>query len=236
MSFHHSAPLSFRAKPRNLSRWLAVAARTAPLRPHFTPLVSGLDPQPRGAARLPPNRRRQPPPATLHQPSFRTRSGIQGSGAPALPDTNRSTRRPVTGSSRRTVQDPPDVARNLKYLLQADDHIAVRFVVVFPSMRVSKKVPPEQSAIMSFLSAAKNLPADTLQFLSPPPQTVWHYYEHIRPIPHRLSELVPEPRAAGHSALDPNRTPQRPVSHTQRPLHDHWNRARGTFPKMSGGG
>ena len=42
------------------------------------------------------------------------------------------------------------MASDLKYLLQADDHIAVRFVVVFPSMRVSKKVPPEQSAIMSF--------------------------------------------------------------------------------------
>ena len=37
MSFHHTAPLSFRAKPRNLSPRLAVAARTAPLRPHFTP-------------------------------------------------------------------------------------------------------------------------------------------------------------------------------------------------------
>ena len=122
MSFHHSAPLSFRAKPRNLSRWLAVAARTAPLRPHFTPLVSGLDPQPTGAARLPPDRRRQPPPAALHQPSFRTGSGIQVRGAPALPDTNRSTRRPVAVSSLRTIHEPPDVASNLKYLLQADDH------------------------------------------------------------------------------------------------------------------
>ena len=34
-----SAPLSFRAKPRNLSPRLAVAARTAPLRPHFTPQI-----------------------------------------------------------------------------------------------------------------------------------------------------------------------------------------------------
>ena len=36
MSFHRSAPMSFRAKPRNLNPRLAVAARTAPLRPHFT--------------------------------------------------------------------------------------------------------------------------------------------------------------------------------------------------------
>ena len=42
------------------------------------------------------------------------------------------------------------MASDLKYLLQADDHIAVRFVAVIPSMRVSKKVPPEQSVIMSF--------------------------------------------------------------------------------------
>ena len=59
------------------------------------------------------------------QPTHR-RSGLdpesRGAGPPALPDTNRSTRRPVAVSSRRTIQESPDVASDLKYLLQADDH------------------------------------------------------------------------------------------------------------------
>ena len=47
-------------------------------------------------------------------------------GGPIFADTNRSTRRPITVFSRRIIQEPSDVASDLKFPLQADYHVAAR--------------------------------------------------------------------------------------------------------------